>query len=125
MILRHGEGASRDEFGAAVAVPEGLGPRKELAVNSMGCSKRRIVFNALLALATATACTQLFGGRENTLMPLDKQNTGIVPPFVEPRSSGICVPGQARCEGALLQTCAADGGGWLTLERCPGAGACQ
>jgi hypothetical protein len=80
-------------------------------------------------LSVGIACTQLFGGEQNTLAP---RETGAPPAVargpLEPGASGpaaICETGQMRCDGAQLQTCADDRGSWVTVQRCGAAALCQ
>ncbi len=98
-------------------------------MKTSGTSGRSVVFRVCLLLGFASACTRLFGDRENTLAPLEQgrlPNAGVPDPLLpEEMAAVVCSPGESRCDGALLQACANDGGSWLTLERCPGAALCQ
>lgn len=39
--------------------------------------------------------------------------------------SRLCAEGERRCTGNTIETCAADGSGWVSVETCAGAANCQ
>ena len=78
--------------------------------------------------SVGVACTQLFGGEQNTVAPREPPKLpNVTTPTLRPAGpgAGICTTGQTRCEGALLQTCADDGNSWVTQQRCGAAALCQ
>jgi len=78
-------------------------------------------------LSVGLACTQLFGdGRKNTLAPIPAKPVSTAPLNpAAPAAAGACEAGQYQCSGALLQTCADDRQGWVTVQHCAAAALCQ
>jgi len=93
----------------------------------MGARGRKLGVAALL-LSVGLACTQLFGDRhKNTLAPTPTKSpaVGTLNPAPAPADELACSRGQYQCSGALLQTCADDQTGWVTVQRCAAAVLCQ
>ncbi|HEU4583348.1 MAG TPA: hypothetical protein VFS67_34055 [Polyangiaceae bacterium] len=89
-------------------------------------SRRKLGLAALL-LSWGLACTQLFGdSHENTLAPTEKSPmVGALNPAPAAEAQVTCARGEVRCNGALLQRCADDQEGWITVQRCAAAALCQ
>jgi hypothetical protein len=88
---------------------------------------RRVGIAGLL-FSVGVACTQLFGGEQNTLAPVEAAKPPtIAMPALQPVAgrTEVCAAGQMRCDGALLQACADDRSGWVTAQHCAAAALCQ
>lgn len=68
------------------------------------------------------ACSSLVGDVE-VRKPVGASDAGPGVVTLNPAPTA-CVPGLVRCQGPVLQTCAADGSGWRALQRCASAALC-
>jgi hypothetical protein len=78
-----------------------------------------------LGLVGVTGCGELIGDVDVSRPPLRaSSDAGPPPPSLSEPVATACEVGKSRCQGAVLQSCALDGSGWRSVERCASAALC-